>query len=246
MPSRTSHVRLRPGAAVLEDVDDAQALLVVIEPARYELVDDPLPGMPERRVAQVVPERDGFGQFLVEPQDLGDAPGDLRHLERVREPCPVVVAGGREKHLRLVLETPERLAVDDAIPVALKGGLMASSASGRRRPRESALLAASGARMSRSRCSSCSRMLLMRRRPWSLHAEDVVEEARAVRERADLEELGQRLADIGERAAQPEVDVRSHRRARGEDRDVLPRVIRARRRRVVAVIGSDDQQVARK
>ena len=47
-------------------------------------------------------------------------PGDLAHLERVGEPDAVVVALGREEHLRLVLQAAERLGVDDAVPVALE------------------------------------------------------------------------------------------------------------------------------
>ena len=45
---------------------------------------------------------------------------DLRHLERVREARPVVIAGRREEDLRLVLQAAERLAVDDAVAVALE------------------------------------------------------------------------------------------------------------------------------
>ena len=77
MPSRTSQVRLRPCAVVLEHVDDAQALFVVIEAAGNQLVEDPLAGMAERRVAEVVAERDRFGELFVEPQHLGDAARDL-------------------------------------------------------------------------------------------------------------------------------------------------------------------------
>jgi hypothetical protein len=40
----------------------------------------------------------------------------------MRQPGAVVIAGRREKHLRLVLQTPEGLAVDDAVAVALEGG----------------------------------------------------------------------------------------------------------------------------
>ena len=120
MPSRTSHVRLRPCAVVLEDVDDAQALLVVVEAAGNQVVEDALAGVAERRVAEVVAERDRFGQLLVQPQHLGDAARDLRHLERVRQPRPIVIAGRREEHLRLVLQPAERLAVDDAIAIALE------------------------------------------------------------------------------------------------------------------------------
>ena len=120
MPSRTSQVRFKPWPIVLEHVDDAQALLVVIEPAGHELVDHALAGVAERRVAEIVAERDRFGELFVQPQDLGDRPRDLRHLERVRQPRAVVVAGRREEDLGLVLEPAKRLAVDDAIAIALK------------------------------------------------------------------------------------------------------------------------------
>ena len=45
---------------------------------------------------------------------------NLRHLERVREARAVVIAGRREEDLRLVLQPAERLAVDDAIAIALE------------------------------------------------------------------------------------------------------------------------------
>src|SRR3954463_766483 len=76
--------------------------------------------MAERRVSEIVAERNGFGELLVEAQHLGDAARDLRDLEGVRQPGPIVVAGRREEDLRLVLEPPERLAVDDPIAVALE------------------------------------------------------------------------------------------------------------------------------
>ena len=121
MPSRTSHVRFRPCAIVLEHVDDAQALLVVIEAAGHQLAQHALAGVAERRVAQIVAERDRLGQLFVQAQHLRDGARDLRHFERVRQARAVVIAGRREEHLRLVLEAPERLGVDDAIAIALEG-----------------------------------------------------------------------------------------------------------------------------
>ncbi len=120
MPSRTSHDRLRPLAVVLEHVDDAQALLVVTEAARHQRVEHAFAGVPERRVPEVVPERDRFGELLVQAQHLGDGARDLRDLERVRQAGAVVIAGRRKEHLRLVLQPAERLAVDDAVAVVLE------------------------------------------------------------------------------------------------------------------------------
>ena len=111
---------VQAAAVVLEHVDDAQALLVVVEAAGHQRVDDALAGVAERRVAEIVAERDRFGELLVQAQDLRDRARDLRHLERVRQARAVVIAGRREEHLRLVLQPAERLAVDDAIAIALK------------------------------------------------------------------------------------------------------------------------------
>ena len=104
----------------LEHVDDAQALLVVVEAGRAQRLEHALAGVAERRVAQIVAEGDRLGQLLVQPQHLGDGAGDLRHLEGVRQARPVVIAGRREEHLRLVLQAAERLGVDDAVAIALE------------------------------------------------------------------------------------------------------------------------------
>ena len=90
------------------------------EPLGQAAVQRLLADMAERRVTEVVPEPDRLDQILVEPQRAGDGARDLGHLERVREPRAVVVAGRGDEHLRLVLEPAERLAVDDPIAVALE------------------------------------------------------------------------------------------------------------------------------
>src|SRR3546814_7983890 len=65
-------------------------------------------------------ERDGFRQILVEAERATDRAGDLRHLDAVREPRPVIVALMLDEDLRLVLEAPERRGMDDPIAVALR------------------------------------------------------------------------------------------------------------------------------
>ena len=108
----------------IELLGDPQRLLVVPEvrpevpaQARVELL---LPRMPERRMSRVVAEPDRLGQILVQPQRARDDTGDPGRLERVRHSRPVVVAGGVDEDLRLPLEAPERLRVDDPVAVALK------------------------------------------------------------------------------------------------------------------------------
>ena len=196
MPSRTSQVRFRPLPVVLEHVDDAQALLVVVEAAGHERVEDALAGVAERRVAEVVAERDRFGQLLVQPQHLGDRARDLRHLERVREPRAVVIAGRREEHLRLVLQPAERLAVDDAIAIALE----------RRPDRVFGLRRAGGRACRRSwppaARGSRARALRAARGSWIVIGTAGSRSRRKLvpcASGADAEQLGERLPEIGER-----------------------------------------------
>jgi hypothetical protein len=78
--------------------------------------------MPERRVPKIMTHRNGFRQILIEAQTPRYRPGNLRYLQRMRQPRPIMVTLGRQKHLRLVLKTPERFAVNNAVAVALKHG----------------------------------------------------------------------------------------------------------------------------
>ena len=127
----------------LEHGDDPQRVLVVAEAAAEALaagaVEHVLADVPERRMPDVVAEPDRLRQVLVEPQRARDGARDPGDLERVREPRPVVIALGRDEHLRLVLEPPERLAVDDPVAIALERraqpavGLLALTARGIRR-----------------------------------------------------------------------------------------------------------------
>ena len=109
------------GVALLEQVDDAQGLQVVLEAAvgLHAGVQRVLAGVAERRVAEVVGERDGLGQVLVEPQAARDRARDLRHFEAVGEPRAEEIAFVVDEDLRLVFEPPERRGMDDAVAVAL-------------------------------------------------------------------------------------------------------------------------------
>ena len=109
--------------ATFEPGHDAQRLGVVVEAAigLHQPVEFALAGMAERRVAEVMGERQGLGQILIEAQGTRDRAGDLGHLERMSEPCPVVIALVIDENLRLVLEPAEGRGMDDAIAVPRKG-----------------------------------------------------------------------------------------------------------------------------
>ena len=114
--------QVQPLPVLFEDVHHTQRLLVVAEgPARH-LAERDLPGMAEGRVPQIVAEGDRLGQILVQPQGARDRPRDARDLERVRHAGAVVVALRLQKDLRLVHQTAEGFAVQDAVGIALITG----------------------------------------------------------------------------------------------------------------------------
>ena len=114
--------KVQASPAVLDRLDHAKALLVVAEALRTDLIERAFARMAEGRVAEIVAERDRLGQILVQAERPCDRPRDLRDLERVGQPCAVVVALGRNEHLCLVPQPPERFRVEDAVAVALKAG----------------------------------------------------------------------------------------------------------------------------
>ena len=73
-------------------------------------------------VAQIVTHSDSLSEVFVQVERAGDSAGDLRHFQGVREPRYVVVGDWGYEHLRLVLEAAKRLAMDDAVAVALVFG----------------------------------------------------------------------------------------------------------------------------
>ena len=108
------------GIAPLERGDDPQGLRVVIEAAAglEAAVERALAGMAERRVAEVMGERQRLGQVLVEPERAGERAGDLGHFERVGEPGAEMIALVKDEDLRLVGEPAERGRMDDAVAIA--------------------------------------------------------------------------------------------------------------------------------
>ena len=108
------------GAVLLQDIHHSEALLIVPEASGRNAVERALTGMAEWRMAQVVTQSDGLHKVLIEAQCLRDRPGILGYFQRMCHARPVVVAVRGQEHLCLVLEPPERFAVQDPVPVPLK------------------------------------------------------------------------------------------------------------------------------
>ena len=88
--------------------------------ARHLGVQRLLAGVAERGVAEIVGERQGLGEILVEAERAADRARDLRHFEAVGQPGAVVVALVIDEDLGLVVQPAERGRMDDAVAVALK------------------------------------------------------------------------------------------------------------------------------
>ena len=102
-------LRVERRVALFKLVDDAQALQIVLETAvgAHAIVERILAGVAERRMPQVVRQRNGFGEVFVEAQRARDAAGDLRHFKRVRQPRAKKIALVINEDLSLVFKAPE-------------------------------------------------------------------------------------------------------------------------------------------
>src|ERR1700680_2438218 len=82
------------------------------------LVERTLAGMAERRMAEVMGQRAGFRQILVETERARDRSGDLGDFERMGEPGAIMIAFMENEHLGLMGKPAERGRMDDAIAIA--------------------------------------------------------------------------------------------------------------------------------
>ena len=108
------------GVAPLERGDDPQRLGVVIEAAGVgeAAIERALAGMAERRMAEIVGERERLGQILVEPERARERAGDLGDFERMGQPGAEMVALVEDEDLGLVGEPAEGGRMDDPVAIA--------------------------------------------------------------------------------------------------------------------------------
>ncbi len=109
--------------ALLEVLHDAQRVQVVVEAQPVPLqafIQRAFPGVPERRVADVVDQRQRLCQVLVQPQRLGHAARDLYHFDGVRQPAAKMVGGAAGKHLRLARQPAKRARLHNPFAVPLE------------------------------------------------------------------------------------------------------------------------------
>ena len=109
--------------ALLEALDDAQRMQVVVEAQAVTLqavVQRALAGVPERRMPDVVHQRQRLGQIDIQSERAGDVARNLRDLDRVRQAAAKVVRGAAGEDLRLARQPAKRARLHDAVAVALE------------------------------------------------------------------------------------------------------------------------------
>ena len=109
-------------AVLFEDFRYANALQIMLEPVRTNVIEHLFAAVSERGVPEIVSECDSLGQIFVEPHAASYGSRDLRDLKCVGQARPVVVADGRQKDLSLSFQAAKRVAVKDPVAVALKFG----------------------------------------------------------------------------------------------------------------------------
>ena len=73
-------------------------------------------------MAQIMTQRDGFRQILIEPQRTGNGAGNAADLNGVGHAGAIVVTFGAKKHLGFVHQATKCFAVDDAVCIPLITG----------------------------------------------------------------------------------------------------------------------------
>ena len=134
-PGQVQPVEVR--IAALGRGHGAQGLGVVVEAAevREAGIERPLARMPERRVAEVVRQRQRLREVLVEAERARERAGDLGDFQGVGQPRAVMVALVEHEDLGLVLEAAERGRMDDPVGVAPERAAGGAFGSGWSRPR---------------------------------------------------------------------------------------------------------------
>ena len=106
--------------ALFELFDDAKRVQVMIEVTAmfaHQFVQLAFPRMTERRMADVVDQRQRFGQFRVQTQSGSYGPRNLRDFQRVRQPVAEMIGIARRENLCLSFEAAKRARVNDAVAV---------------------------------------------------------------------------------------------------------------------------------
>ena len=107
---------------LFQNLHDTDALFRVAEAPGMHRIERRFPGMAERRVSEIMAERNGFGQILIQIQRPRNRAGNLGYLECVRQAGPVMISLRSEKHLCFVFHPAKGFGVENPVPVSLVDG----------------------------------------------------------------------------------------------------------------------------
>jgi hypothetical protein len=88
----------------------------------HEQVKFALSGVSERRMSKIVGKCYRLGKILIQPKRSGHGSADRGNFDGVGQTGAIVIPFAIEENLGLSIQTSERSAVNNAIPIALKAG----------------------------------------------------------------------------------------------------------------------------
>ena len=112
------------GVALLEVLDDAQGMKIVVEAAAVAAqaaVESALSRVAKGRMADIVNQCERFGEIFVEAERAGGSACYLGDLNGMGQAASEVVGSAAGEHLRLTSQTAEGARLHDALAITLEG-----------------------------------------------------------------------------------------------------------------------------
>ena len=127
LPSEVQPVKLR--IVLLQRSHDAYRLGIVVKAAIgfHFRIKRTLARVAKWRVPEVMGQRHGFDQFLIEPQSPSDCSRHLRHFDRMSQTRAEIITLMFNEDLCLMFEPPKGAGMNDPIPISLETGSKVAS-----------------------------------------------------------------------------------------------------------------------
>ena len=95
---------IETGITAFKFRNDSKGMAIVIKaaPGRHDALQGILPAVAEGRMAQIMGQRQRLGKVFIDGKGAGEAAGNLRHLQTVRQADPEMIAIGRHKYLSFI------------------------------------------------------------------------------------------------------------------------------------------------
>ena len=103
---------------MFDDVERVQIVIEAVAEFAHTQIQLLFAGVAKRRMADVVNQRERFGEIGIQTQGAGDRTRDLRYFQRVRQAVAKMIGEAGGENLRLSFEPAESSRMDDAVAVA--------------------------------------------------------------------------------------------------------------------------------